>query len=166
MLGGLHNYDFEVKTYFSLNKAITHKSLVILPLENKRKLQKFAIGDGKMLQYWEYKKGEVVQSFKSEPFPLEISRIVLSGTGDKASIFLAAGQSIRGLTKRGKDFFKLDTSHTEVIQHLHVAGTNLWSAGPYTLVCYESRDNRIADKYFYTCEEQINELIVAQLPSS
>lgn len=49
---------------------------------------------------------------------------------------------------------------------MHVAGTNLWSAGPYTLVCYESRDNRIADKYFYTCEEQINELIVAQLPSS
>jgi hypothetical protein len=28
--------------------------------------------------------------------------------------------SIRGVTKKGKEFFKLDTSHTEAIRSLHV----------------------------------------------
>jgi len=37
-------------------------------------------------------------------------------------MFFAAGQSIRGVTKKGKEFFKLDTSHTEIIKSLHVAG--------------------------------------------
>ena len=72
------------------------------------------IGNEKMLEYWEYKKGELTQSFKTEePFPNEISRVVISGNEEKASVFLAQGAQIRGLTKRGKDFFKLDTSHTE-----------------------------------------------------
>jgi len=64
------------------------------------------------------------------------------------------------VTKRGKDFFKLDTSHTEQITSLHVLGTNLWSAGAFTLNCYASRNNAIADKYFFVCEDKINEMIV------
>lgn len=107
-----------------------------------------------------------MQSFKQEPLQQEISRVVLSGSNEKASIFLSAGQSIRGITKKGKDFFKLDTSHTETIRHLHVAGSNLWSAGSNTLNCYESKDNRIIDKYFFNCEETINEMIVTTLPSN
>jgi hypothetical protein len=59
------------------------------------------------------------QAFKSEPVGKEVSRVVISGTPAKFSIFFAAGQSIRGVTKKGKDFFKLDTSHTEVIRSLH-----------------------------------------------
>ena len=79
-------------------------------------------GDSNTLQYWEYKKGEMVCSFKSEPVQSEISRVVVSGTSEKASIFMSTGQTIRGVTKRGKDFFKLDTSHTEKISALHVQG--------------------------------------------
>ena len=113
------------------------------------------------LEYWEYKKGEFVQSFKSaEPFSKDISRVTISGSLDKAAVFLAVGSSIKGVTKRGKDFFKLDTSHTEQIMHLHVLGTNLWSAGAYTLNCYASANNAIADKYYFVCEDKINEMIV------
>ena len=70
------------------------------------------------------------------------------------------GSQIKGITKRGKDFFKLDTSHTEQISHLHVLGTNLWSAGAFTLNCYASANNAIADKYFYVCDDKINGMIV------
>lgn len=62
----------------------------------------------------------MIQDFKSEAMPKEISRVVISGIPSKFSIFYAAGQSIKGVTKKGKDFFKLDTSHTEVIRSLHV----------------------------------------------
>lgn len=72
------------------------------------------IGNLHSLQYWEYKKGEFVPSFESaEPYANEISRVVVSGAQDKAAVFLAIGSQIKGVTKRGKEFFKLDTSHTE-----------------------------------------------------
>ena len=85
---------------------------------------------------------------------------MISGSQDKAAVFIAIGSQIKGITKRGKDFFRLDTSHTEQISHLHVLGTNLWSAGAYTLNCYASQNNAIADKYFFVCEDKINAMIV------
>ena len=39
-------------------------------------------------------------------------------------------------------------------------GTNLWSAGTYTLNCYASANNAITDKYFFVCDDKINEMIV------
>ena len=39
-------------------------------------------------------------------------------------------------------------------------GTNLWSAGDYTLNCYASVNNAIADKYFVVCDDKINQMIV------
>ena len=94
------------------------------------------------MEYWEYKKGELTQSYKSpEPLPSEISKVVISGSVDNPSVFLAQGAQIKGVTRRGKDFFKLDTSHTERINNLHVKGTNLWSAGDYTLNCYTQANN-------------------------
>lgn len=80
---------------------------------------------------------------------------------EKFSIFYSIGQNIRGVTKKGKEFFKLDTSHTEAITSLHVANQNLWSAGEYILNCYESSGSKIVDKYFYICDDKINDLIVA-----
>mmetsp|Transcript_618 Transcript_618/g.1001 ORF Transcript_618/g.1001 Transcript_618/m.1001 type:complete len:114 (-) Transcript_618:2072-2413(-) len=110
----LSGFDLEIKTYFSTDKVINAQCLAILPLEPKRKLQKFVIGNLHSLQYWEYKKGEFVPSYESaEPFANEVSRVVVSGSQDKAAVFLATGSQIKGITKRGKEFFKLDTSHTE-----------------------------------------------------
>ena len=43
---------------------------------------------------------------------------------------------------------------------MHVLGTNLWSAGTYTLNCYASANNSISDKYFFVCDDKINEMIV------
>jgi len=49
-------------------------------------------------------------------------RVMISIASDeKFSIFYSIGQNIRGVTKKGKEFFKLDTSHTEAITSLHVA---------------------------------------------
>ena len=36
----LTGYDFEIKSFFSTNRAINPNCLAILPLEPKRKLQK------------------------------------------------------------------------------------------------------------------------------
>lgn len=91
----------------------------------------------------------------------DISRVTISGTGDKASVFLSAKTQIKGFTKRGKDFFKLDSSHTETITHLQVVGQELWSTGKQTLNCYQSADGKIVDKYYYIAEDVINHMGVA-----
>lgn len=89
-------------------------------------------------------------------------RVVISkASEDKFSIFYSVGQSIKGVTKKGKEFFKLDTSHAEAISSLHVANQNLWSGGEYILNCYESAGAKIIDKYYYICDDKINDLIVA-----
>lgn len=109
----------------------------------------------------------MINSFKSErqtqTDSQQISRVVVSITNEeKFSIFYSVGQSIKGITKKGKDFFKLDTSHTEVITSLHVQQQNLWSAGEYILNCYESgAAGKILDKYYFICDDKINDLIVA-----
>jgi hypothetical protein len=39
----------------------------------------------------------------------------------------------------------------------------LWSAGEYILNCYESVSNKIIDKYFYICDDRINDMIVTSV---
>lgn len=66
----------------------------------------------------------------------------------------------------GKEFFKLDTSHTEAIKQLNVTGNSLFSAGEYILNCYESGGSGIADKFFYTSKDKINDLRIMPVLSS
>ena len=50
------------------------------------------LGNTNNLEYWEYKKGEFVQSYKSpEPLANEITCTVISGSQDKAAVFIATG---------------------------------------------------------------------------
>lgn len=87
--------------------------------------------------------------------------MIVSASGQKFSVFFAAGQAIRGVSKVGKEFFKLDTTHTEAIKCLHVESSFLWSAGDFILNCYESVDGKIQEKSFYICEDKINDMAVA-----
>lgn len=80
---------------------------------------------------------------------------------DKFSIFYSIGQSVKGVTKKGKEFFKLDTSHAEVISSLHVQAQNLWCAGEYILNCYQSAANQIKDRFYFICEDKINDMVLA-----
>jgi hypothetical protein len=48
------------------------------------------VGDARTLQYWEYKKGELQKTFESEELSGDISRVTISGAGEKASVFLSA----------------------------------------------------------------------------
>ena len=62
----VNNYDLQLKTLFELDGSIGSNCLKILPLEPKRKLQKFVVGSQKYMEIWECKKGEMINSFKSE----------------------------------------------------------------------------------------------------
>lgn len=43
-------------------------------------------------------------------------------------VFVANGQQIRGMTRKGKEFFKVITNLTEVIQNMYVEDTKIWTS--------------------------------------
>jgi hypothetical protein len=61
-----NHYGLQVKTLFDVGSSIAQDCVKVLPMEPKRKLQKFVIGTQKYLEIWECKKGEMINSFKSE----------------------------------------------------------------------------------------------------
>jgi uncharacterized protein with WD repeat len=79
-----------------VNSSIAGDCLKVLPHEPKRKLQKFVVGSKNYLEIWECKKGEMVNSFKSESQSatdkMQIMKVVVSvASDDKFSIFFSVG---------------------------------------------------------------------------
>jgi hypothetical protein len=48
-----------------------------------------------------------------------------------------------------------------VISSLHVQAQNLWCAGEYILNCYQSAANQIKDRFYFICEDKINDMVLA-----
>eukprot|EP00878_Enallax_costatus_P024904 GHUV01026605.1.p1 GENE.GHUV01026605.1~~GHUV01026605.1.p1 ORF type:complete len:268 (+),score=64.63 GHUV01026605.1:461-1264(+) len=106
--------------------------LVLPPGENKT--QKVVVGDlSGVVQCFSVKKGEVTLSFKTLPSQDKVTSITLGmGLKQKDKIFYTAGNSIRGITKKGKEFFRFTTSLTEAISQLRVADSHIWAGCQYT----------------------------------
>ena len=73
-----------------------------------------------------------------------------------AQIFAAHSQRIIGLTKKGKEFFKLTSSLTESIRTIAVEDTKIWTGCEYIYNLYDNGQ----DAAFYMCRDQINALTV------
>ena len=71
-------------------------------------------------------------------------------------IFAAHSQRIIGLTKKGKEFFKLTSSLTESIRTIAVEDTKIWTGCEYIHNLYDNGQ----DTAFYMCRDQINALTV------
>ena len=61
-----NTYGLQLKHLFDVNSSIASDCIKVLPMEPKRKLQKFVVGTQKYLEIWECKKGEMINSFRSE----------------------------------------------------------------------------------------------------
>jgi Bardet-Biedl syndrome 7 protein len=61
-----------------------------------------------------------------------------------------------GITKKGKEFFKLTSSLTESINNIFVEETNIWTSCEYIYNAYENG----ADVGFYMCHDQIHSMLM------
>jgi hypothetical protein len=74
----MRRYDLELNTYLHLG-AINKKAFAILPLEPKKKTQRFVVGDdSNTLMMFEFKKGTLAQTWKTEQMDKEVSTITVS----------------------------------------------------------------------------------------
>jgi Bardet-Biedl syndrome 7 protein len=87
--------------------------------------------DSGTVSSFEFIKKELSLEWKSAPLGKEISRIELSGTSYNArdKIFYAGGTMMRGISKKGKEFWRLDSNLTETIRSFGVEESRLWTAG-------------------------------------
>ncbi|PNH08710.1 Bardet-Biedl syndrome 7 protein [Tetrabaena socialis] len=114
-------------------------TLAVLPRDEEKKTQKVAAGDlSGVVQCFSVKKGEFTVAFKTLP---------------------AAANKIKGVNKKGKEFFKFNTQLTETIRRVDISEKNIWSAGEYVHNHFiEGRD-----KALYLCPDRINDAEVVPL---
>ena len=104
-----------------------------MPVGKKRQ-QKVGLGDANgVVQCMAVKKGQTEAVFKTLPTRQPVSAVVLgASTGQADRIFSASGQTIRGHSKTGKEFFKFVTNLAEDIKNIHIEGTEIWTTGRTT----------------------------------
>eukprot|EP01035_Chromulina_nebulosa_P016891 gene16891-22379_t len=137
---------------------ISHKgTLKLLPIGKKNK-QKLLIGDDSgQITCYEFKKGEPQVVFQARPFDSPISCVAIGGVGlKKDKIFISQGQRIIGLTKKGKEFYKLTSSLTEDINHIIIDETKIFTGCEYIMNVY---DNSQEIAYFIS-NDVINSMLI------
>lgn len=137
--------------------AIGARDTIALLPAAKRKKQKVVVGDDSgSVTCFETKKGAPVVTFKTLPGE-EISALALGGPiGKKDKIFVSTGQQIRGISRKGKEFFKVNTNLAEAIRAMFVEESKLWTAGE---VVYTLFDNG-KDVGFYMAPDVIHSMCV------
>lgn len=74
-------------------------------------------------------------------------------------IFLSSGEKVKGVSRKGKEFFTFDTNLTETIQGLFVENTYIWTSGEYSYNVFENAQ----ELYSYICPDKINDFVCASV---
>eukprot|EP00164_Ancoracysta_twista_P005357 GFYU01007326.1.p1 GENE.GFYU01007326.1~~GFYU01007326.1.p1 ORF type:complete len:720 (+),score=217.69 GFYU01007326.1:110-2269(+) len=140
------------------------KSVRILPL-GKKKTQKVVVGDvSGVITCFGVKKNECQNVFKTLPSD-PVARIELGGLkSNKDKIFIASGNSIKALNKKGKEFFRFNVPLNEKIGSFFTEDNKLWIGGDYTYNHFVD----CKDKNFYMANDRIFDMGCAPVtnPSS
>eukprot|EP01060_Flectonema_neradi_P019649 TRINITY_DN268_c2_g1_i1.p1 TRINITY_DN268_c2_g1~~TRINITY_DN268_c2_g1_i1.p1 ORF type:complete len:730 (+),score=132.00 TRINITY_DN268_c2_g1_i1:112-2301(+) len=80
---------------------------------------------------------------------------------NKDKIFTAAGDCLRAFSRKGKEFFKVETNLTEPIGNIAVATPWVWTAGDYVVACFEE-GNEVA---YLNSPDHVNDLIMCAVKS-
>eukprot|EP00277_Geminigera_cryophila_P048116 CAMPEP_0173088656 /NCGR_PEP_ID=MMETSP1102-20130122/25151_1 /TAXON_ID=49646 /ORGANISM="Geminigera sp., Strain Caron Lab Isolate" /LENGTH=812 /DNA_ID=CAMNT_0013971775 /DNA_START=73 /DNA_END=2511 /DNA_ORIENTATION=+ len=139
--------------------CVTGKSLGLLPPgESKKKCFRVVVGaDNGILTCFRIKKGEAEVEFTSGNLDYPVSRLMIGGPSDKKDrIFFSSAQTIRGLTRKGKEFFRFNTDGAEALKGLHVEDTKIWTTGEYMFNYYIDTK----DAGYFMSRDRVNDLLM------
>lgn len=140
---------------------ISHRgTLKLLPVGKKGK-QKVCVGDDTgAVTCFEMKRGAFNTVFASAAAGKEVSSLALGGpVGKKDKVFVAMAQQIKGVSKKGKEFFSFNSNLTETITSLFVEELKIWTCGEYV---YNLFDNG-TDTHFFMSPDRINDLVCSHI---
>eukprot|EP00614_Pseudopedinella_elastica_P002123 CAMPEP_0172612100 /NCGR_PEP_ID=MMETSP1068-20121228/31710_1 /TAXON_ID=35684 /ORGANISM="Pseudopedinella elastica, Strain CCMP716" /LENGTH=225 /DNA_ID=CAMNT_0013416245 /DNA_START=291 /DNA_END=965 /DNA_ORIENTATION=+ len=141
--------------------TVSHRgTLGLFPLGRKRR-QKFVVGDDTgAVSCFEMKRGAAMtvsgfpyQTLSGEP----IQNVAFNRNEEKRDrVFATQGQSIFGVSKKGKEVFRLVSPSTEEIKHLVVDEVLIYSGGDFTFQLYDNG----GDAGFHMSNDRIDALAV------
>lgn len=136
-------------------------TMEVLPLSKGKRQNKIVLGDADgVVQALGMRKGEDTRSlvFRSATGPDPIASLTLgSGKGQEDKIFVASGATVRGVNKKGKEFFKFSTNLTEPIRDVRVDGDRIWATGEYVSNQYVD----CVDAHFFASNDVIADSRIA-----
>eukprot|EP00210_Caulerpa_lentillifera_P004879 g4656.t1 len=138
-----------------LQTAATRKKTLIVFPPGANKQQKFGVGDlSGVVQCLSIKKGDCHTSFKSLPTRHRVTAVTLGkGKTQRDKMFVAEDAVVKGLTKKGREFFRFDTNLTESISGIVVLDTQLCILGEYTVLTFlNNKENGV-----YLSPDRIND---------
>eukprot|EP00939_MAST-03C_sp_MAST-3C-sp1_P001191 g1191.t1 len=127
-------------------------NLVVLP-RGKRKMQSFVVGDDRgTVRCFKMKGSEAQKVFEVSEDGQRIRHVSLGGPkGSKDRIFYATHDTIVGISKKGKPFFKLKTNSSESVRSMFVEDAFLWTVGDHVFNIFENGK----DVGYYNCTDKI-----------
>jgi Bardet-Biedl syndrome 7 protein len=141
--------------------CITGKSLGLLPPgDSKKKCFRVVVGaDNGILTCFRIKKGEAEVEFTTVNLDYPVSRLITGGPVGQSRVFFTSAQTIRGVTRKGKEFFRFNTDGAEVLRGLHVEDTKIWTSGEYIFNYYIDTK----DAGHFVSRDRINDLLVVPI---
>ncbi|XRB13940.1 Bardet-Biedl syndrome 7 protein [Pseudoscourfieldia marina] len=144
-----------------------HKGTMrVLPLSKSKSTQRVVVGDDVgVLQAFTAKDGVSNSAFKHLPTYSPILCVTLGSGKDQGDrIFLSTEQLVRGVSRKGSEFFRFLTNLTEHIHTLRIHDTHIYTAGTY----YMNEMIESKDEHFYMAADKINDVIPVSIsnPSS
>ncbi|MFH4976443.1 hypothetical protein AB6A40_003152 [Gnathostoma spinigerum] len=106
------------------------------------------------------KGGEPQVVFKTVPGP-KINCLRLGGALGSAQdkIFIAAGNTVKGYSKKGKQFFSFETNMTEPVSTMYIYGVDMFLCGLHSFNHYHD----CAEASYYLCNDNINDVLCLPL---
>lgn len=125
--------------YDLLQTAATRRGAMVIFPSRSRKRQSIGIGDlSGTVQCLSVKNGQPKIAFKTLPSQRCITTVVLSQCqSQRGRLFIAEDAIIRGLTQKGKEFFRFDTQFSEPVNGICVWNSTLVVFGEFTCIYFE-----------------------------
>ena len=145
-----------------VNTCSHDDTLILWPLSKKKK-QKFSVGDDNgTVSCWEMKKSiEPVEVFSYQtPTREPIQAMTMNlNVSKRDRLFAAQGQAVFGVSKKGREVFRLVSPSTEPINHMAVDELMIYTGCEYVCQLYDNAK----DTGFLMCPDRINALTVLPL---
>jgi len=151
-------FDYVLAPSWTFSVASTAmRTMYLLPSTSQR-VSKVAVGDMGGVLSVKSIKGNVV----SEVFQKQAGKRVSRVYGVKDKIFVACGREVKGFSKKGKNFYTIQTFLSEDILSLLVFGeTETMHVAGEHLYCSYVKNTELP---FYNSEERITDLLIMSLP--
>mmetsp|Transcript_12169 Transcript_12169/g.16817 ORF Transcript_12169/g.16817 Transcript_12169/m.16817 type:complete len:749 (+) Transcript_12169:68-2314(+) len=150
------SYVFDTKEFLFLGGSNERGCLAAFP-SAKRKIQKIVFGNKSgLVQFITLKSGTPKILSKTQERK-GVTALSLGGPpGSKDKLFVAHGNKIKAMTKKGKTFFAFEAPITDDIKALFVENPSIYTCCEFNINHFEAEGSKVTEKGFFNSQDVIH----------